>query len=149
MSSAVVQIAEALTSTLNDGSFSQSFTATRRAAITRRLEDSQELTVTLVPQSYAVGYETRAQQTGEIGVYVVIQKPVTHDANDDEDAMIGFVEEIIAFVSDPSRRVLNLDGGGQAMFVRVQADPLYNAEDLFSLNQFTASPVVTYRTVTN
>lgn len=100
MSSAVNLIADALVASLNAGSFSQDFTASRSYEAEVELDAVSTLEVLVVPDSEAVELESRDTVRGNWVVDVVVAQRLTpatgtgRIANADLDALMDFVQEI-------------------------------------------------------
>ncbi len=142
MSSVLVTIAEAVKDSLNaapDGTFSQSFTATRAYDPLWELEDLGTLRVTVTPASYDSTAADRARNQDELTVHVAIQKHLGDDAqaNTVPDALMDLVQEIADYLDRTAQ--------GDAQWLRTQVLTPYSVAHWRQKNAFTAVLAVTYR----
>jgi hypothetical protein len=95
VSSLIAQIADAVVSDLNAGSFSQSFTAVRKWLVEWPLEEmaSLHVAVTLGPSTWEV--LTRARDRARHTTDVVVQQQVDPTGTG-PDALVEFLEELVA-----------------------------------------------------
>lgn len=142
MSSVLVTIAEAVKDSLNaapDGTFSQSFTATRAYDPLWELEDLGTLRVTVTPASYDSTAADRARNQDELTVHVAIQKHLGDDwlTNTAPDALMDFVQEIADYLD---RKAM-----ASAAWIRTQTLAPYSVAHMRQQNVFTAVLALTYR----
>ena len=139
----VVALAEALVEALNGGSFSQEFTARRYYRPVFDLAEMQELHVSVVPKALQIAAAGRDRNQHDYEIDVAVQKKVADaegEASAEVDALMTLVEEIADHL-----RFKRLKGYPGAAWVRTQNDPIYAAEHLEQMRQFTSVLTVTYR----
>ena len=137
--SVAVNIAEAVKEALNAGSFSQPFTATREYRPAFELKDMTELHVTVVPHTVEVTSLSRSRQQYDVQVHVAVQKKFTEDSPAELDPLMDLVEEVMDFF-----RLRKL-GDTSATCVGVANAPVYAAEHMAELRQFTSLVTLTFR----
>ncbi len=138
MSSEVIDIADAVVAELNDGSFSQAFTALRKYRPEFELKELAELQVTVVPRSLERSIAGRGCRQIDYDIDIAVQKRISDDA--DCDALMGLVQEIIDYLDDHS-----LTAYPAARWVKIVNDPIYAPEHLQDKRSFTSILTLTYR----
>ena len=139
----IIDIADAVAATLNDPgepSFSQSFTAERKALPAFELADLAGLHVTVVPKAVEITGASRSLSQHDVQIDVGVQQKVGSELEADVAALCGLVEEIAAFLR---RRPLGSVAG--AAWVRSANEPVYSPEHLAEKRLFTSVLTVTYR----
>ena len=139
----IVAIADAVVETLNAGKFRQAFTARRYYRPVFDLAQMHELHVSVVPKAIEASPGTRSQTQRDYAIDVAVQKKVAKaegEASAEIDALMGLVEETADHL-----RFKRLEGYPVAAWVRTQNDPIYAAEHLEQMRQFTSVLTVTYR----
>jgi len=137
--SVVVDIAEAVKEALNGHSFSQPFTATRQYRPAFELKDMTDLHVTVVPHAVEVTSLSRSMQQYDVQVHVAVQKKFTEDSPAELDPLMDLVEEVMDFF-----RLRKLGNTG-ATCMGVANAPVYAAEHMAELRQFTSLVTLTFR----
>ena len=138
----IVDIAEAVKNELNNGEFSQAFTAERHYQPVFELKDMKTLHVTVVPKETELQLATRNTSQHDCRVDVAIQKKLQTTDLAEIDQLMGLVEEIVSFLS---RR--KLSAVPTALWIRTANEPIYAAEHLEQFRQFTSIVTLTYRMV--
>ena len=136
----IINIAEAVKEELNGASFSQAFTAERHYQPTFELKDMKTLHVTVVPKDIEMQLATRNSSQHDCQIDVAIQKKLETADLAEVDELMGFVEEIISFLS---RRKLAL--APNALWIKTANEPIYAAEHMEQFRQFTSILTLTYR----
>ncbi|NIA06914.1 MAG: hypothetical protein GWP14_04615 [Actinobacteria bacterium] len=136
----IIDIAEAVKEELNGGTFSQAFTAERHYQPVFELKDMKTLHVTVVPKEIEMQLATRNTSQHDCGVDVAIQKKLESVDLAEIDELMGFVEEIIAFIS--RRKLASVPG---ALWIKTANEPIYAAEHMEQFRQFTSILTLTYR----
>ena len=137
-----VNIAEAVKEELNNGEFSQTFTAERHYQPVFELKDMKTLHVTVVPKDVELQLATRNTSQHDCRVDVAIQKKLETTDLAEIDELMGLVEEIITFLS--RRKLASVPG---ALWIRTVNEPIYAAEHLEQFRQFTSIVTLTYRMI--
>jgi len=138
----VVNIADAVVTALNAGSFSSGFAAERQYVPRFDLKEMRDLHVTVVPRSLVSENASRTLVKDDIEIDVAVQKKLTGDITAEGDALMQLVEEIAAHL-----RQTPLVGLTNVLLVRVANDPIYAPEHWDELRQFTSVLRLTYRTM--
>lgn len=146
MPAPIITLAEAVKDSLNDATFSQSFEATRRYEPDVPLETmGTGMHVTVVASAEAIDNETRRSRRRTMDVDVLIQKrltqdcdPAAEDANTELDALMAFVEEVVAHFAPATFA----DAG--ALLLRVANEPKYDRAQLTERRVFTSLLTVTF-----
>ena len=140
----ITDIAEAVVSELNGGSFSQTFTAERGYAPAFELPEMKDLHVTVVPKGAAVMPGSRGHNQHDYQIDVAVQKKLSAVAADNAeiDALMALVEEIADFF-----RLRRLAAKPEAIWVKADNAPIYSSEHLSELRQFTSVLTLTFRVV--
>jgi len=139
--STLVAIADAVTASLNAGSFSQPLTAERLYQPSFELADLAELKVSVVPKGVTIATASRDGSFFDCAVDVGIQKKIGPDEGDAEiDALVDLAEEIADHL-----RMKRLEGFPQAVWISVEHEPVVAAEHLEQQRALTSILTVTYR----
>lgn len=141
MSASIVQIAAAVVSELNSGSFTQPFAAQRYYVPKFNLASAQELRVSVVPRSLTSKTLDRARDNFDYEIDVAIQQKVEPTISN-LDALLELVEEIADYL-----RKQPLAAFPPARCIEVANAPLYAIEHLEEFRQFTSVLTLTYRLV--
>ncbi|MCP4594507.1 MAG: hypothetical protein GY842_27565 [bacterium] len=136
----LISVADAVVASLNDGSFSQSFTAERKYVPVFELPDMETLRVTVVPKSVSISAAARDSDFFDSAVDVGVQKKVNPDELTEIDALMNLVEEIIDHL-----RGKRLDALPEAAWRAIAHEPVFAPEHLDQVRQFTSVLTVTYR----
>ena len=138
----LVDIADAVVAELNGHTFSQPFEAARHYRPQFDLAQMQSLHVSVVPKGVTSEIQSRARTQNDYQVDVAVQKKIGEEA--DLDSLMALVEEIADHVRF---KRLTLAGGGEAVWMRTENQPVYAPEHLDELRQFTSVLVLTFRVV--
>ena len=134
------QIADAVCSDLNDGTFSQSFTATRLYLPNFKLQEMDDLHVTVVPRSITSDLSARSNTRFDCVVDIAVQKKVDPtDVQHDCDELTVLVREIATYF-----RRRRLTAYQTANWLGDSNDPVYIPEHLDQMHQFTGVLKLTY-----
>ena len=136
MSSQIIAIADAVAQALNGHSFSQPFTARRCYVPTFDLKEMKSLHVTVVPRGVEMTTANRSMIQNAVQVDVAIQQKLPAPASPASDqafidSLMGLVEEVADFIRTTGRF-------GDAAWVKMENTPIYSAEHLEQLRQFTS-----------
>jgi len=137
----IADIAGAVVTALNGHSFSQPFTAARAYLPAFDLKDMKDLHVTVVPRGNEMSTAGRSIAQSDVQVDVAVQKKLSTADTAEIDALMGLVQEIAEFIRSTGRF-------GEASWVRTQNVPIYSAEHLGELRQFTSVLTLTLRVMT-
>lgn len=138
--STLVDIADAVVTCLNAGTFSQAFTAERLYQPAFDLAEMDTLHVSVVPKSMTVESAARDGTFHDCAVDIGIQKKVDPEAPEQIDALMDLVEEISDHLK--MRRLEGLPG---VMWLSIQNEPVLAREHLEQMRQFTSVLTVVYR----
>jgi len=143
MSAVITAIADAATTELNSGSFSQPLTAQRLHLPRFELPEMAELRVSVVPVGVEIGIVARHQTAERYRIDVGVQKKLPADAtaeSDEADALLKLAQEIGQFF-----RFRRLAGFPQVVWVKTEHEPLYDPQHFEQLRQFTAVVRLTFQ----
>lgn len=130
-------LGDAVVTSLNDASFSEDFTSTRRYRPIVELKELSDLTVTVIIPSVTQEISSRSLNTDIMIVDVLVQQQANADDNDEVDPLIDLCEEI-----GEHFRGVDFD---YAMWVKTEVITTYDMEDLASFRVFSGLIRVTYR----
>lgn len=136
MSAKLVEIANALVTSLNDGTFSEAFTAVRLYQPIFQLDEMETLHLTVVAKSVVRSGASRSKYQYDYSVDVAIQKR-TDRSIAALDAMVYLTEEIADHLSRST-----LAG---ATLIGLLNEPVVAPDHLDELGQFTTVLTFTYR----
>ena len=142
----ILDIADAVVTELNGGSFSLSFTATRAYVPRFDLEEMATLRVTVVPKGLEVTRGSRGRDQHDYRVDVGVQQKLARRGEfEQEDAaeldpLMGLVEEIADHF-----RSLALETEPEAVCVAVENGPVYAQEHVREGRLFTSVLTLTFR----
>jgi hypothetical protein len=137
-----IDIADAIVTELQAGSFSEPLTVSRRVLPEFELADLKALTVTVVPKSVGINNITRQSSSFEVAVDIGIQQKIGKDTDAEVARLSGIVSEIVTFMN---RR--KLAGFPAAVFVSIVNEPVYAPEHLSEKRLFTSIVTVTYKLI--
>ena len=140
--SELIDLADALVSELNDGDFSQEFTAVRTYVPEYSLEELETLRVTVLPKAQEVSPLTRGADVWQPAADIGVQRRVDNSTNVDADALVALVQEII----DALRRA-RLEDYPDGRWVSAVNEPIYDPAQLREQQVFTSVITVTYESV--
>jgi len=136
----ITDIADAVVAELNDASFSREFTAARSYLPRFELPEMAELHVTVVPRGLAITTASRAGHRHDYRIDVAVQRKLQSTDASEVDGLMGLMEE----VADHFRgRTLDTP---PAACVAVENEPVYVAEHMDEMRQFTSLITMTFRT---
>lgn len=138
--SMITQIANAVTTELNDTDFSISFTATMTLLPVFELKDMRELKVTVVPKAQSFQRLSRDTSSREIQIDIGIQKKFSGQSEAEE--LLGLVEEIATHFDGKRLVEANI-----AICVKVHNEPVYAPEHIEQYRQFTSVLTLTFKVV--
>lgn len=136
----IADIADAVVTELNAGSFSVPFTAERLYRPDFELPDMKDLRVSVVPHGLEMSTAGRALSQHDVQIDLAVQKKLDAADNAEIDALMGLVEELAEFLR--TKRQF-----GDAVWVRTENSPVYSQEHLGELRQFTSVLTATLRVV--
>lgn len=136
----IADIADAVVTELNAGSFSVPFTAERLYRPDFELSDMKNLHVSVVPHGLEMATAGRALSQHDVQIDLAVQKKLDAADNAEIDALMGLVEELAEFLR--TKRQF-----GEAVWVRTENSPVYSQEHLGELRQFTSVLTATLRVV--
>jgi dTDP-D-glucose 4,6-dehydratase len=134
----ILQLADAVTASLNAGTFGQQFTALRLHQPSFDLPELQTLRVSVVPKSLTIQNASRQHTFFDCAVDVGIQQKVDNDNRVDE--LLDLAQEITDHL-----RLQRLASYPQAAWLAIQHDPVVASEHLDQNRQLTSVLTVTYR----
>lgn len=145
----VIQLADAVVTLLNAGSYSQTFTATRKYRPVFDLKELTTLRVTVVPREITEDLASRAMVSERHLIDIAIHKQLSASSDEDEesaeiitaaDALMYFVEQLRdALVLG----TLTLTDDVVAKCVVAQNAPIYSPDD-FTARKFISVITATY-----
>jgi len=136
----ITDISDAVVAELNDASFSREFTAQRSYLPRFELPEMADLHVTVVPRGLEISTATRAGHQHDYRIDVAVQQKLLTGDAPEIDGLVGLTEEI----ADHFRgRTLEAP---QAACVAVETEPVYVAEHMDEMRQFTSVITLTFRT---
>ena len=141
--STIIDIADAVTTELASGSFSQGFTPQRSVLPDYELADLQDLRVTVVPRGVEITGSSRTMSQHDVQIDVGVQKKLGTDLNTEVAGLVGLVEEVAEFLK---RRPLA--AVPQACWVKIANEPVYAPDHLADKRLFTSVLTLTYRLLT-
>lgn len=136
--STILDIADAVTSSLNAGPFNPALAAERRYQPAFDLADLAALKVSVVPKSVTISNATRESGYFDCAIDIGVQKKIADDT--EIDGLVGLVEQIADHL-----RQKRLDDAPEAAFVSVANEPVFAPEHLDQQRVFTSVLTVTYR----
>lgn len=138
----IMQIAAAVVTTLNDGTFSEAFTAAGAYRPTYELPDMGAVHVTVVPRSLAETPLSRSTDRHDYTIDVAVQKRL--DAATEVDAQVGALMLLVGEVRDYMRR-RPLAGMASAHWIGTENAPIFEPDHLAEWRQFTSVLSLSYR----
>ena len=136
----ISQIADAVVAELNAASLSLPLTAKRLLLPSFELGEMKDLHVSVVPRGVQVLPGSRHQNQFDYAIDVAVQQKLDDLDNSTLDALLGLVEEIADLF-----RGRRLDSYPAAVWARTENEPVYSAEHLDQLRQFTSVLTLTFR----
>jgi hypothetical protein len=130
MAADICTLCDAVVSFLNGETYTETFTATRQNVPNAELEDTTDFVVTVYPGDTSTSLEDRATYRKTYGVFVVVQKSVVTQTEEDE--VFNLVQEIDESLQNQAMGNFDL---AQA-FATAGARSSLVREQLLSSNQF-------------
>jgi len=144
VSALVVEVADAMVRTLNEGTFSQSFTAERTYNPERPLAEYTSLRVTVVPKSRDIQFADRSRTQQDVAIDVAIQRRVASDTETDE--MMALVDEVLDYWKD--HRVLkDSQQNPLASWLKAGNEPIFVPKHLREDHVLTSVLTLTFRVI--
>lgn len=137
--SRIIQIAQAVTDELNNGSFAVPLNATRHYLPVFELQEMQSLHVTVVPRGVVSSVLDRSRAQHDVQIDIAIQKKFASDAPDELDPLMDLVQQIADHF-----QMRSLPSVG-ALWVKTENKPIYAPEHMQELRQFTSVLTISYR----
>lgn len=138
--STVIEVADALTRSMNDREFSIPFTAERLLLPEFELGDMDTLHVTVVPKSIKMTSLGRGQMQRDVEIDVAVQMRYREATPEEIDPLMELVDEIAE--AYPGRRLETMP---LASCLRVENDPIYAPEHMQEYRQFTSLLTFVFR----
>lgn len=132
-------LGDAVVTSLNDATFSEDFTCTRKYRPITKLKELSDLTVTVLIPSVTQKISSRSLNTDTMIVDILVQQQANADDNNVVDALIDLCEELAEHFRD-----VDFD---YAMWVQTEVITTYDMEDLADYRMFSGLTRVTYRHV--
>ena len=140
MNSTIIQVADAVTASLNAVTFTPPFHAKRKYRPVYDLATLAGLKVSVVPKTLEIDTEDRSHEVFVCAVDVAIQKKVDTDKTEDLDALMTLVETVIDHLRDGA-----LEAMPTALWLDIANEPVFAPEHLRDHRVFTSLITVTYR----
>jgi hypothetical protein len=138
--SKIIDIADAVVTTLNDGDFKPTFTAVRYYVPEFELEDLATLHVSVVPKALETESYDRTNNEWNCQIDIGVQQIITNDA--DCDVLSTFVEDIIlTFINK------QLTSYQSAFCVKVENNPVFSTQHLIEKDVFTSLITLTFKVI--
>lgn len=138
--SVLIAITDAVVASLNEGSFSQAFTAARHYQPVFDLPEMTDLHVSVVPKSVEVLASSRNQNQHDYAIDVGVQQKVADDT--EADSLMTLAEEI----ADHFRLSrVQVTGIGSVPVLKVATEPVFAPEHLTEKRLFTSIITLTFR----
>ena len=135
--SRLTALGDAVVVSLNDKSFSEDFTATRRYRPIMELKDLADLTVTVIAPSLVQEITSRSANTDSMIIDILVQQQADPEDNEAMDALLGLCEEI-----GEHFRGKNFDS---TYWKTTEILSTYDMEDLSTYRMFSALIRLNYR----
>ncbi len=129
-----IEVAEAVKDALNDGSFTQTFTATRVYDLTAPVQDDGVVHVDVALYEESGEIATRASTEEEIAVNIAVRRKCNVSVNTVPDAMMALLRE---FKDEFVGKRLATTTLGDAFCTGYERKPAYFPEHIRKYRQFT------------
>jgi hypothetical protein len=140
--SLIADIADAVTTELNSGSFGQPFTAERHYLARFELKQLGTLRVPVVPKAATIETAARGQTQHDVQIDVGVLKKLGAADNAEIDPLVTLVEELADHF-----RLQRLASYPNAIWTKTENDPIYSHEHLERMRQFTSVLTLTFRVI--
>lgn len=139
MASIVKEVADAIASELEQGSFSKPIDVRRKYIPSLDLRDVEGVVVTVVPRQNETTNADRSRMSNDVGVDVAVQRKVSGVNPADIDPLLDLVQEITDFLTR-----LRLAAVPSASWKRIVNAPIYAPDHLNGKQLFTSVIAITY-----
>lgn len=136
--STILDIADAVSASLNAGPFDPAVSAERRYQPAFDLAELAALKVSVVPKSVTISNATRESGYFDCAIDIGVQKKIADDS--ELDGLVDLVEQIADHL-----RQKRLDDAPEAAFISIANEPVFAPEHLDQQRVFTSVLTVTYR----
>lgn len=136
----IVDIADAVVSALNAGSFSQPIAARRMYLPQFDLTAMKDLHVTVVPKGVQILPGGRSHNQHDFAIDVAVQKKLERADNAEIDALMDLVDELADHF-----RFKRLEDFPNAVWLKTDHQAVYAQEHLQEMRQFTSVLTFTFR----
>lgn len=92
--SAIVDVADAVVAELNSGGYTETFAAARSYRPVYSVDQLEALVVSVVPGELAIAPLTRAHNSYDVTVWVVVERQVSPEDNAAVDALVSLCEQL-------------------------------------------------------
>ncbi len=137
-----IDIADAIVTELQNASFSEALTLSRRVLPEFELAELKDLTVTVVPKAVQITNITRQSSSFDVAVDIGIQQKIGKDTDAEVLRLSGVVTELVSYLN---RRPLT--GLPAAQFKSIANEPVYVPEHLSQNRLFTSVLTLTYKVI--
>jgi len=137
----VLQLAEQIVDTLNDGSFTLPFTAVKTLFPFYQLKDLSTLRVTVVPKSVNVTNASRKSSEFDYQVDIAVQKAVKTP----DDIEVTALTELALAIAKSFRSKIYQNIG--AVCFKQSIDPLYSTEHIQPPSVFTSVITLNFKVI--
>ncbi|TVQ33882.1 MAG: hypothetical protein EA376_01220 [Phycisphaeraceae bacterium] len=139
--SAIVELADAITASLNGQTFDPPVTAERsHLPIFDLGKVGDNIQLSIVPRSATVSPASRASNFFDLAIDIGVQKRIDPEAPAQIDALLDLVEQI-----GDHLRLKRLDTMPEAQWLTSEHEPVLAAEHIERFSVFTSVLTVTYR----
>ena len=139
----ITDVADAIVVELNAATFSQPVNAVRAYLPQYKLTEMQNLHVTVVPKGVVLASPDRCRSQADYSVDVAVQKKFSTGSNEELDALIQLVQDIVLYF----RHTQRLESFPNAIWMKTEVPVLYAPDHMEQLRQFTSVLTLTYRVV--
>ena len=140
--SLISDIADAVTTELNAGTFSLSFTAERHYLARFELKQLGTLRVPVVPKATTIETAARRQAQHDVQIDVGVLQKLQAADNSEIDELVTLVEELADHF-----RLQRLASYPNAIWTRTENEPIYSHEHLERMRQFSSVLTLTFRVI--
>lgn len=137
-----IDVADAVVTELNGGTFSQALSATRHYCPQFELAELKTLRTSVVPKGIVTTSLGRTSNQHDVSVDVAVQKKVDPNDSSALDGLMVLVGEVAEFF-----RLRRLTALPSAIWSKTENAPIYSPEHLESKQVFTSVLTFTFRVV--